>query len=110
MKTNSFKNWMRAATPEQQSALAEVIGTSRPMLYHYAGEFREMSPERARAVEEATAAMHKETKGKLPKVYRTDLNGSCRECDFAQKCLGAAAVASQFSFLPSDDSEGGLND
>ena len=106
-KMNALKRWMEAATPEQQEDLAEHLETSRNVLYQYSGEFRNMSAGRAREIEEFTLRLHKETKGKLPKVYRTDLNADCRACDFAQKCLGAAAVASDFAFLPADDSEGG---
>jgi hypothetical protein len=29
-------------------------------------------------------------------VYRTDLCEACRSCDFAHRCLGEKAVASEF--------------
>ena len=101
-KMNAFKVWMEAASPEQQQRLADHLGTTRPVLYHYSSKFYQMSPERARKVEGFTIALHKETKGELPKVYRTDLNGACRECEFAAKCLGEAAVVSEFEFLPKE--------
>ena len=99
-KTNAFKLWMNAASPEEQEALAAHLKTSRAVLYQYSGEFRQMPPTRARKVEEFTLKLHRDTKGRLPKVYRTDLNTDCRGCEFAQRCLGAAAVASDFDFLP----------
>ena len=105
---SSMKAWMQAADPLQQFELAKRAETSRQYLYHLSGGFRDASPALARRIERVTLSMNKETKGKLPKVYRTDLNKDCRECEFAAKCLGAAAVASDFAFLPSDDSEGGL--
>lgn len=106
-KHNALKAWMNAATPQEQEDLAEHVGTSRNVLYQYSGEFRHMSPSRAREVEEFTAKLHRESKGRLPRVYRTDLNPECRGCDLAARCLGPAAVASEFRFLPPDDTEGG---
>lgn len=99
-KTNAFKLWMQAASPQEQEDLAEHLETTRSVLYQYSGEFRQMSPSRARLVEEFTLKLHRDTKGRLPKVYRTDVNADCRGCDLAQRCLGAAAVASEFDFLP----------
>jgi DNA-binding transcriptional regulator YdaS (Cro superfamily) len=104
-----FKHWMRAATPEEQDILAKRAGTTRAYLYHISSEIRQASPELASAIERATAAMHTESKGRLPKIYRTDLSKACAACDFAQKCLGAAAVRAEFPIV-SDDSEGGLTD
>lgn len=102
MKYNAFKAWMAAASPQEQEDLAEHLETSRNVLYQYSGEFRQMSPSRAKMVEEFTLRLHRETKGRLPKVYRTDVNTDCRQCDFAQRCLGAAAVASEFSYIPEE--------
>jgi len=107
MTMTAMKIWMQAASPEQQSDLAKRSGTSRPYLYHLAGGFRDASAELAQRIEKAALDMHRETRGKLPKVYRTDLNAACRGCDFAHKCLGGRAVASDFAFLPADDTEGG---
>jgi hypothetical protein len=104
---SSMKAWMQAANPAQQAELAQRASTSRPYLYHLAGRFRDASPDLAKRIEQVTLAMSKETKGKLPAVYRTDLNASCRACEFAQKCLGPAAVRSDFQYLPADDTEGG---
>lgn len=104
---SSMKAWMQAASPTQQFDLAKRAETSRQYLYHLAGGFRDASPALAQRIERAALAMHKESKGALPKVYRTDLNRDCRACEFAQKCLGPAAVVSEFEFLPADDTEGG---
>lgn len=108
-KLTIMKLWMRAATPEEQDLLAKQVGTTRTYLYHLAGEFRSASPELARAIETATAEMHKASRGRLPRIYRTDLAAACAGCDFAQKCLGAAAVRAEFP-LVSEDTEGGLAD
>ena len=98
-KQNAFKSWMEAASVQEQEDLAEFLETSRNVLYQYSGEFRSMSPSRARMVEEFTLRLHKDTKGRLPKVYRTDVNTDCRGCDFAHRCLGAAAVVSEFPYV-----------
>lgn len=104
-----FKQWMRVATAEEQEILAKRVGTTRSYLYHIAGDFRSASPELARQIEHATAELHKKSGGRLPRIYRTDLAKACAECEFAQKCLGAAAVRAEFP-LVSDDSEGGTTD
>ncbi len=101
---NLLKQWMRAATPEEQQLLAHRVGTTRTYLYHLsAGEEttykREPKPELAAAIERETAAMHRASKGRLPRVYRTDLVKACANCAFAQKCLGAAAVRADFPIV-----------
>lgn len=98
----AMKAWMQAATPEQQNDLAARAGTTRAYLYHLAGSFRDASAELAQRIERAALAMQQETKGALPAIYRTDLNGACRGCDFAHKCLGPKAVRSEFDYLPEE--------
>lgn len=100
MKTiTPMKAWMAAATTEEQETLAERVGTTRGMLYQYAGGHRTASAERAGAIERATAEMHKASKGRLPKVYRTDLAEACLSCEYAQRCLGQKAVVSEFPIV-----------
>lgn len=97
MKTiTKLRLWMAAATPTEQEALAEAIGTSRAMLYQYAGGHREVSAARGGQIEAATKAMARLAKGRLPVVYRTDTVAACRACEYAQRCLGSIAVASEF--------------
>jgi DNA-binding transcriptional regulator YdaS (Cro superfamily) len=92
MKTlNPIKIWMRAASVAEQTQMAELAGTTRAMLYQYAGGFRETSSERAVQIEQATMQMAKSTKDRLPVIYRTDLSSACAQCHFARKCLGAKA-------------------
>lgn len=111
-----MKAWMMAATPQEQEALADTVGTSRAMLYHYAGGFREVSASRGGEIERATKAMAKASKGRLPVVYRTDVVEACRGCEYAQKCLGERAVASHFPIVDPRqgelfaESEGGTAD
>jgi DNA-binding transcriptional regulator YdaS (Cro superfamily) len=74
MKTiTALKAWMAAATPDEQEVLAEAIGSSRGMLYQYAGGHREVSAARAGQIEAATRAMARASKGRLQPIYRTDL-------------------------------------
>jgi hypothetical protein len=111
-----MKAWMMAATPPEQITLAEMVGTSRQMLYHYAGGFREVSASRAGEIEAATKAMAKASKGRLPIVYRTDVAEACRGCEYARRCLGDRAVASHFPIVDPRqadlfaESEGGTAD
>lgn len=94
-----LRAWMRAATPDERELLAARAGTTVGMLNQYAGGHRECSAARAGEIEAATTAMSKASKGRLQVVYRTDLAVACRECPYAQKCLGERAVASQFPIV-----------
>lgn len=100
MKTiTPMKAWMASATVDEQEALASRVGTTRGNLYQYAGGHRRASAERAGAIERATAEMHKASKGRLPRVYRTDLVEACLQCEYAQRCLGDRAVVSEFPIV-----------
>jgi DNA-binding transcriptional regulator YdaS (Cro superfamily) len=100
MKTiTPMRAWMAAATADEQETLARHVGTTRGNLYQYAGGHRDASAARAGAIEAATAEMHKHSKGRLPKVYRTDLCEACRSCQYAAKCLGPRAVVSDFPIV-----------
>lgn len=103
-----FKTWMRAATAEEQELLARRAGTSRAHLYQLAGGFRQAGPEMAAAIERETVVMAKVSAGRLPEIYRTDLNASCARCQFAQKCLGSKAVRAEFEIVTPEllDGEG----
>lgn len=101
----SIKAWMAAATTDEQILLAERAGTTRAMLYQYAGGYRQCSAETAGKIEAVTAGMHKASKGRLPRIYRTDLCGACRSCQYAAKCLGARAVVSEFPIVKAEQLE-----
>jgi DNA-binding transcriptional regulator YdaS (Cro superfamily) len=95
MKTiTSMKAWMAAATVDEQETLAARVGTTRGMLYQYAGGHRTASAERAGAIERSTAEMHKASK-----IYRTDLSEACLQCEYAQRCLKGQAVISEFPIV-----------
>lgn len=91
---NALKAWMKAASTTEQEALAQRVGTSRMYLYALANPgskyHREPRPELAIRIEAATAEMRRESKKRLPRVLRTDLNKHCAECHFARRCLGGA--------------------
>jgi DNA-binding transcriptional regulator YdaS (Cro superfamily) len=100
MKTiTALKAWMQAATVAEQDLLAEAVGTSRGMLHQYAGGHREVSAARAGEFEAASKAMARASKGRLPVLLRTDLTEACRQCSYAQRCLGPRAVASEFPIV-----------
>lgn len=92
-----LKAWLRAATPSEHETLAARAGTSRQYLFHLAAGDdkaykREPSAALAAAIERETKVMAKASKGRLPIVWRTDVNSTCRQCEFAAKCLGDAIV------------------
>lgn len=100
MKTlTPLKVWMSAATIAEQELLAEKVGTTRGMLFQYAGGHRNASADTAGKIEAVSAEMHKASKGRLPKIVRTDLCLACRSCQYAAKCLGERAVVSEFPIV-----------
>lgn len=116
----SLKTWMNASTHDEKKLLAERAGTSVAYLYHLAageekGYKREPKPALAGAIERETKAMNRASRGRLPIIYRTDLNSHCRGCDFARRCLGEEVVTgSHFPVVTGvtldDGSEGGSPD
>lgn len=90
----ALQHWMRLASAQEQQTLARAIGTSRGMLYHYSSGHRNPSAERGILIERETARMHRASKGRLPRLYRTDLVAACRACEYAERCLGSSVVTS----------------
>lgn len=98
---NLMKQWMSLATPDEQKLLARRVGTSRAYLYFLAADetkvhHRKPSASMAALIERETLAMHKASKGRLPKLYRTDLVPACATCPYARKCLGPIAERNDF--------------
>lgn len=84
---NKLRQWMRAASLEEQNRLAREAETSRGTLYQYAGGHLQASASRGAAIERVTREMHAANPA-LPIVYRSDIVRACRDCEFARKCLG----------------------
>jgi hypothetical protein len=99
---DTLKRWLRAATAAEQTELAQAVGTSTNTLEQYACRHRKPSAERAMAIEQAAAPITRRSKGRLPRLLRTDMASACSQCEFARKCLGMAAVASDFDAVPKD--------
>jgi hypothetical protein len=95
-----MKQWLSAATADERRALAQRAITSEGQLYQLAGGHRQASSDLAGRIEAVSLEMHKATKGRLPKLLRTDLCEACRQCQYAAKCLGEAQVVrSEFPIL-----------
>jgi hypothetical protein len=93
---DTLKRWLRAATAAEQIELADGVGTSVNVLEQYACRHRKPSAARAIEIEQAAGPITKRSKGRLPRLLRTDMVEACANCEFARKCLGMAAVASEF--------------
>ena len=95
-----FKSWLKLATTEEIDELATAADTSRAYLHALASDGRTYSREASNAmairIEKAAAPISARSGGRLPRVLRTDLNAGCRGCEYAEKCLGQAAIASHF--------------
>ena len=96
---DTLKRWLRAATTAEQTELAEAVGTSPNVLEQYACRHRSPSAERAIKIEQAAAPITRRSKGRLPQLLRTDKSSACAGCEFARKCLGMGAVASDFDTI-----------
>jgi hypothetical protein len=96
---NMLWMWMRAATADEQELLAVNAGTTRGHLYQVSNAHRSFSPEKAADVARESEKMHKASAGRLPILYVTDLADACAGCQYAQRCLGAAAVRSEFQVV-----------
>lgn len=70
---------LRQAAPEQRDRLATLAGTSVNYLYQLAVCSRgtRLTADLAFRIEDATRAVHKETKGKLPVIPARVLSGMC---------------------------------
>lgn len=94
---DTLHRWMRSATTAEQQALADAATRgSLNSLEQMAGGHRGCSASKAGLIETASAPITKLSKGRLPRILRTDLCGACRLCPHAAKALGMAAVASDF--------------
>lgn len=94
-----MKQFMHLATPEEQSSLASKAGTSRAMLYQWAGGHRNASAAMAGQIEHATQQLNKSSKGRLPIILRTDLCEACQTCSYARKALGSRALVSELPII-----------
>lgn len=100
---NQLKMWMAEASPAEKAALAELADTTLGSLHQIAGGYRTGGPASVRAglarkLERAAFLLSKSNKN-LPQLLRTDLSSECRECEFAQRCLGKKAVTSGFDVI-----------
>ena len=100
MSNYTLERFRELATTAERKELANTCGTSMEYLfYHVAKGRREPNPALAARIEEATIAMARSSKGRLPVVYRTEMNTACRGCKFAIRCLGDKAIAAEFEVL-----------
>lgn len=94
-RMSTLKAWMLLSSPVEQKRLAKLAGTSRQYLYMLANPnasySRNASPELAARIEKAVIEINRDNPH-LPRVLRTDINASCRACEFARKCLGEDVV------------------
>lgn len=97
---------MRSATRAEKMRLADLAGTKISYLYFLSNPDstygRAASAELAQRLESASEKIRgesKEAKARLPRLLRTDLALVCRGCAFAQRCLGDAAIASEFDYV-----------
>lgn len=88
--------WMRLASTKEQELLAEMAGTTRNHLYQIANGHRKASPDAAHRLANASQALAKQSKGRLPELYVTDLCRVCAGCPYAQKALGNLALRGEF--------------
>ncbi|MFZ6767785.1 hypothetical protein ACO0LM_11945 [Undibacterium sp. Di26W] len=108
-QSNQLKLWLNAASAVERRNLAKEAGTTVGTLQQIAGAYRNDGVAQIRSglagkIANAAALLRKKNK-ELPEILRTDLSPECRGCEFAQKCLGQRAVASEFNAIEDDVSD-----
>lgn len=97
---NALEHFRSKATAAEKQALADACGTSYSYLwFHLAKGRREPDALLSAKIEAATTLMSRQSDGRLPVVYRTELNSACRACQFARRCLGDKAIAAEFPII-----------
>lgn len=104
MSTNTLAVFISRATLAEKRDFAKRIGSTYAYaIYHLPKSdregWREPRPELAARIEEVTVAMSRESGGRLPVVWRVELNTACRGCKFAQRCLRDKAIAAEFEVV-----------
>jgi hypothetical protein len=94
---------MQAASQDEKAALADLANTTVGTLNQIAGGYRTggeavIRAGLARKLEKAAQVLNRRNKS-LPTLLRTDLSPECRECEFAQRCLGDKAIMSGFNVI-----------
>lgn len=98
---NQMRLWLRAATPDERKALAELSGTTVGSLNQIAGSYRNkdqmpsVKAGFAGLIAKAAQALRKNNKA-LPELTRTDLSPDCRDCEYAKRCAGQNVIVSEF--------------
>jgi len=92
----TLKEWMKAATVQEQEQLAKAVGTNRNCLYQHAAVgakyHRPIRAALARRLERESLKMHKESKGRaggrLPIMRKHELaeQDECGGCPCAKRC------------------------
>ena len=100
---NQLRLWMQAASQDEKAALADLANTTVGTLNQIAGGYRTggeavIRAGLARKLEKAAQVLNRRNKS-LPTLLRTDLSPECRECEFAQRCLGDKAIMSGFNVI-----------
>ena len=97
---NQLRLWLDTATTNEKKELAARAGTSIGTLSQIAGGYRNNGDANVRSglagKLERAAAQLRRINPRLPQLLRTDLSLECRECEFAQRCLGQKAALSGF--------------
>lgn len=86
MVNKPMREWMDAATVEEQTALAKAADTSRKYLYKLATGERTAQAELAGRLEQAAADIRRVSKKRLPLLLRSHLCPACAGCPYAARC------------------------
>ncbi len=100
---NQMKLWIQVADTGELAKLALLSGTTVGTIQQIAGSYRTDGEPTVRSglagrIANASDMLRRSNK-KLPRIVRTDLSPECRECEYAQRCLKQAAVASDFGIV-----------
>lgn len=103
---HALKVWLKMATAPERELLAKLAGTKLSYLYFLSNPDKdygrvasaELAGRIAAASDQVRSEGGPDAKRRLPRLLRTDLSPVCQGCAFARRCLGDAAIASEFSY------------
>lgn len=87
-KPEILKKWIKLASSIELKRLSELSESSVSYIYELARGETTARSDIAGRLEDASRIMHRESKRRLPILYRSLLSEACATCPYSKKCRG----------------------